>query len=126
MSDEVRWVRVATVEDVPPGTGFETDVEVDGEIVGLFNLEGTYVAVGECTHERGPMSQGALEGDVVVCPWHGAKFNVRTGECIHGPVACRVDGQVSLDLEADVTKCPALHSFEVKVEGRNVFVRAES
>lgn len=38
-----------------------------------------------CTHAAGELSKGELEGKVITCPNHGAKFNVPTGKCIAGP-----------------------------------------
>ena len=49
-------------------------VDVAGEKVCLINLEGNYYAIGT------PLNEGTLEGFEVQCPWHGSKFDVRTGE----------------------------------------------
>jgi nitrite reductase/ring-hydroxylating ferredoxin subunit len=40
---------------------------------------------GECTHRGGPLGEGSLEGDVVICPWHSGEFNVRTGRAVSPP-----------------------------------------
>ena len=67
----------------------------DGQLV-LVNVEGTRVALGRCaeglvafsdycTHKGGPLSDGALVGCTVQCPWHGSQFDVRTGEVRAGP-----------------------------------------
>lgn len=69
MSD---WVAVAAEEDLPPGA-FRT-VDVDGTQVAVFNLDGTYYAIEDvCTHDGGILTGGAVEGDVIVCPRHGAR-----------------------------------------------------
>jgi nitrite reductase/ring-hydroxylating ferredoxin subunit len=39
-----------------------------------------------CSHFGGPLAQGEREGDVVVCPWHGSRFDVCTGDVVGGPV----------------------------------------
>jgi 3-phenylpropionate/trans-cinnamate dioxygenase ferredoxin subunit len=71
--------RVAVRGDLAPGE--KMLVEYDGEPVGLFNIDGEYYAIGDvCTHDGGPLVEGDLHGDVIVCPRHGARFDVRTGQ----------------------------------------------
>ena len=54
------------------------------EDIALFNIHGNYYAISDtCAHKGGPLSQGILEEDVVTCPWHGWKYNVRTGKSPH-------------------------------------------
>lgn len=97
------FVKVAEVKDIAAGTGIL--VELDGDRIALFNVNGTFHAIGDtCTHAGGPLSDGDLDGDVVTCPWHGAQFDVKTGEVV-GPPA-----------PEPVT------SYRVKVEGSNVLI----
>jgi|GEM_PF-2784203 len=117
------WVQVARLDDLREGEGFETGVEVASTGVGLFVHQGVIYAVGECTHERGPICQGQLESGVVACPWHSAKFDVTTGRCIQGPVACRVDGSVETTEMVEIERANDLVTFEVKSENDQVFVR---
>lgn len=119
------WVKVAETDDLEPGEGFETDVEIAGNDIGLFNVDGQYFALGLCTHEDGPLSQGIIEGSTVTCPWHSAKFNIKTGACLSGATACRVDGNVAMDDE-EVEELSACMAFEVKVEGDEIFVREKA
>jgi nitrite reductase/ring-hydroxylating ferredoxin subunit len=124
MAKEHDWVKVACVDDLRDGMGYDTGCEVDGEVVGLFQVDGRYFAVGECTHEKGPICQGHREGLEVSCPWHSARFNVATGECLQGPVACRVDGSVvAMDDEEEVGRMGPLACFDVKVQGEDIYVR---
>jgi nitrite reductase (NADH) small subunit/3-phenylpropionate/trans-cinnamate dioxygenase ferredoxin subunit len=103
------FVTVATVEDIPPGTG--RTVEVHGVWIALFNVEGSFYAVDNtCPHAGGPLGEGHLEGHVVKCPWHGWQFNVQTGERPENPnitVACcpvRIEGnQVQVALPENFT-----------------------
>jgi nitrite reductase/ring-hydroxylating ferredoxin subunit len=45
-----------------------------------------YVAFDDrCPHRGGPLSDGALAGDLVQCPWHGSQFDVHTGAVCDGP-----------------------------------------
>ena len=93
------FVTVAKVEDIPPGNS--RTVEVNGILLALFNVNGTFYALDNtCPHAGGPLGEGTLTGDIVECPWHGWQFNVRTGERLENPnfkVACcpaRVEGDV--------------------------------
>jgi 3-phenylpropionate/trans-cinnamate dioxygenase ferredoxin subunit len=56
-------------------------VEVEGESIVIFNIAGQFFAIGDiCSHDDGPLGDGDLEGYNIVCPRHGAEFDVRTGE----------------------------------------------
>ncbi len=77
-------IRVADAKDVPPGTG--KAVEAGGRRIALFNSAGAYYAIDDtCTHQGGPLSEGAVEGTVVTCPWHGATFDLTTGSVLGPP-----------------------------------------
>jgi nitrite reductase/ring-hydroxylating ferredoxin subunit len=79
------YVRVAKTSDIPMGAGI--CVEPQGTSVALFNINGQFYAIGNiCTHRGGPLSEGFVEGETVACPWHGARFNISTGE-VCGPPA---------------------------------------
>jgi len=77
-------VRVASLAEVPPGTGRQ--VQVSGRALAIYNLDGIMHAIdGTCTHRGGPLGEGALVGNVVTCPWHGARFDVTTGAVLGPP-----------------------------------------
>lgn len=60
--------------------------DAEGVPVLLARCEGDVCAVAHtCSHLGGPLSEGRLEGDVVQCPWHGSRFNVRDGSVVDGP-----------------------------------------
>ena len=66
-------------------------VRVHDENVAVFNVDGTFYATQEaCTHEGGPLSEGALEGNCITCPIHGSSFDVTTGAVIRGPATKRI------------------------------------
>jgi len=68
------FVNVATVEEIPPGTG--RTVEVQGVWIALFNVDGSFYALDNtCPHAGGPLGEGCLDGHIVECPWHGWRFN---------------------------------------------------
>lgn len=73
------FIKVAKLSDVPPGERLE--VEYDDEDVGVFNLDGELYAISDlCTHDDGPLLEGKMDGDCIICPRHGARFNVKTGQ----------------------------------------------
>lgn len=103
-----RWVDVAPVEDLPPGSRRVVDVE--GRAVAVFNLGGEYYAIEDvCTHDGGDLAKGELEGEEIICPRHGARFSVRTGAVLAPPAYENVrtfpvrvrDGWVEVDAEAE-------------------------
>ena len=78
------FVKVAKTEDLAPGQG--KMVEAGGKTIALFNVDGDYYAIDDtCTHKGGPLSEGELDGKEVTCPWHGAVFDVTTGELLGPP-----------------------------------------
>jgi metal-sulfur cluster biosynthetic enzyme/nitrite reductase/ring-hydroxylating ferredoxin subunit len=78
------FTRVAEVSEVPdPGRVL---VEVEGEVVALFHVEGRFYAIDDvCTHDGGPLVDGELVGFKIACPRHGAKFDIRTGAALSMP-----------------------------------------
>ena len=85
------------------------EVEVNGENNYVFNVEEKYYTIGSiCTHEGGPLADGTLEGYEIECPWHGSKFDVRTGEVTNPPAS-----------EPERT-------YEVKVDGNNILTKMRS
>jgi 3-phenylpropionate/trans-cinnamate dioxygenase ferredoxin component len=100
MSD---FVKVAETSEIPPGR--LKLVDVGGTRVAVANVDGGFAAFSdECTHDGGPLSDGDLDGEIVTCPWHFSRFNVRTGEIVESPA------------EEPVTV------YDVKVEGDSVYV----
>jgi 3-phenylpropionate/trans-cinnamate dioxygenase ferredoxin subunit len=93
------YVRVAQTADVAPGT--MKRVVVAGHGVALINLGGEFFAIDDtCSHEEASLSQGTLAGEVVVCPKHGARFNVKTGRVLALP-AVRSVGVYPVRVEGD-------------------------
>lgn len=81
MSD---WTDVARIEDLPAGA--RKVVNVDGVDVAVFNLDGQLFAIEDvCTHDGGELASGQLDGEAIVCPRHGARFSIRTGEVLAPP-----------------------------------------
>jgi 3-phenylpropionate/trans-cinnamate dioxygenase ferredoxin subunit len=97
--------KVAKLSQIPPGTTHR--VLVDGCELLLCNVGGSVYAIEDvCTHDGGPLDQGELEGACVVCPRHGATFDVRTGDALTLPAVV------------------PLMTFTVGIEGDDVYVDA--
>ena len=78
-----QFVKVASTDEIAPGSSKQ--IEVDGQQIALFNIDGDYYAIDNtCTHRGGPLAEGSVEGETVTCPWHGGQFNVKTG-AVEGP-----------------------------------------
>lgn len=92
------------VSELPdPG---RTVVEVDDRLIVLIHAGGAFYALDDvCTHDGGPLGEGALEGQAIVCPRHGARFDIRDGRAVSMPA----------------TKPTRVH--EVQVSGDQVLVR---
>ena len=79
-------VQVGLAKDVPPGTmkGFKAE----GKAIVVANIGGKFSAIVErCTHRGCSLSKGRMEGEVVTCPCHGSRFNLKTGAVVRGPAA---------------------------------------
>ena len=108
MSDEGEgggeWIRVAEMGECLPGNLLE--VEAGPELIVLANVDGDlYALENRCSHQDLPLSDGELEGNVLECIYHGAKFDVCTGRA---------------------TQLPAIRpvkSFDVEVRDQEIFVQ---
>lgn len=78
------YVTVAQLKGIPQGT--MKLVEVSSKKIALANIGGIVYAFDDvCPHRQGPLSRGKLEAEIVTCPWHSSKFNVRTGAVVGPP-----------------------------------------
>jgi len=95
----------AKISEIAPGT--TRRVVVDSTGILLCNVDGKIYAIEDvCTHDGGPLDQGDLEGECIVCPRHGATFDVRTGDALTLPAVVPV------------------MTFETDVEGDDIYVDA--
>jgi 3-phenylpropionate/trans-cinnamate dioxygenase ferredoxin subunit len=98
------FVAVAKIGELPPGR--MKWVAVAGERVVLANIDGAFCALRDvCGHKNAPLSRGRLIGHLIECPLHFARFDMRTGKLVEGPVS------------ADVPV------YEVRVDGDTVYAR---
>jgi nitrite reductase/ring-hydroxylating ferredoxin subunit len=98
-------IKVATTDEL--GDQQAKLVEVAGQKIALFRVDGAFYALSDtCTHRGGPLSEGELEGAEVTCPWHGAKFDIRTGAVLGPPAQQGVKSYpvrvTGADIEIDV------------------------
>lgn len=91
------FVPACTLGQLPPGE--LTEVVIEGRQIALCNVDGQIHAIdGVCPHRNGPLGQGALHGNIVVCPWHAWEFDCTTGVHDYNPsfklekFAVKVDG----------------------------------
>jgi nitrite reductase/ring-hydroxylating ferredoxin subunit/uncharacterized membrane protein len=83
-----KWTPVMTEDDLVENTLHR--VSADGVDILLVKKDGRIFAIGEkCAHLSGPLSEGKLEGNTVVCPWHGSQFSLADGNVINGPAVFR-------------------------------------
>jgi 3-phenylpropionate/trans-cinnamate dioxygenase ferredoxin subunit len=80
---------VAKTADIAPGT--TRKIVLDGEALLLCNVDGAFYAIEDvCTHDGGELDQGELEGCRIMCPRHGAYFDVTTGAALTLPAVLPV------------------------------------
>ena len=96
-----RFVKVATTDELEDQQA--KLVELDGQKIALFRVDGTFYALSDtCTHRGGPLSEGTVEEAEVTCPWHGAKFDIRTGAVLGAPAPQGVKSYLARVTGADV------------------------
>ena len=98
--------KVACIADIPVGIAKGFQVGFD-KIVICNTGEGFCALVDECTHESLPLSQGQLKGNILICPHHGARFDVTTGAVTHPPAIVPIQ------------------TYEVKIENGEIFVKLD-
>ncbi len=97
------YTKVLSLQELPEGG--KVQVDVDGEEIGLFRVDGKVYAINNiCSHARAPLSDGELEGYEIACPLHGARFDIRTGEALTAPAF-------------EPVSC-----YEVKIEGEDIYI----
>jgi len=101
------WIDVTQEDELGPGECRVISTEA-GEIA-VFNIDGEFYAIADiCTHDGGELASGKCEGDVIICPRHGARFCIRDGRALTPPAyedvetfPVRIDNgmvQVGIDL----------------------------
>ena len=81
------FVKLTAQSDLPP-EGEAKEFTVGERVICIANVNGTISAMDNvCLHRGGPLGQGVIEGDKLVCPWHGWQYDPKTGQAAHNPNA---------------------------------------
>jgi 3-phenylpropionate/trans-cinnamate dioxygenase ferredoxin subunit len=100
-----KFVKVGNVDDLRPGERLFMDFEY--VTLAIFNVGGEYYAIEDvCTHDGGPVAEGPLDGYGIVCPRHGAMFDIRDGAVLAMPAVVPIP------------------TYAVKVEEGEIFVES--
>jgi 3-phenylpropionate/trans-cinnamate dioxygenase ferredoxin subunit len=88
-TENIEFVDIAPASELPNGE--RLFVEIEGKSIVIFNIADQFFAIADvCTHDDGPLGDGDLEGYNIVCPRHGAEFDVRTGQVLQMPAVVDV------------------------------------
>lgn len=91
------FVKVANTDEILPGQAKLIDLA--GNEIALFNIGGEFHAIdNSCTHVGGPLCEGEISGSEVICPWHGAAFDITTGQAV-GPPAIEAVNHYNLRID---------------------------
>lgn len=105
-AEEAGWVTVAQRDDLADGDVLGLDV--GGRSIALYDAEGNLFATDDiCTHAYARLSDGWLDGEVIECPLHAGRFDIKTGKALCPPVTQDlktypvrlVDGAVQIRLD---------------------------
>ena len=98
-----RFVKVGRSAEVPDGR--PEVFEIEDRHIAVYRLDGAYYAIEDiCTHDGGPLAEGEVEGQEVICPRHGARFDLKTGAATCMPAITPVE------------------SYPVRVEGDDLLI----
>ena len=104
-----KWITAASVQELKSGA--PKIIDAAGARIALYKVEGPdagYYAIEDvCTHDDGPVAEGPVEGCVIECPRHGAKFDIRTGAVVCMPAVTPI------------------RTFPVRVNGQNLEVEVQ-
>jgi 3-phenylpropionate/trans-cinnamate dioxygenase ferredoxin subunit len=83
-SNKVEYLEIIPADQLPEGE--RVFVEVEGKSIVLFNLAGKLFAIGDiCSHDNGPVGDGEIEDSEIICPRHGARFDILSGKATSLP-----------------------------------------
>lgn len=108
---ETDFVRVASKGEIPAGKTLI--VKINNNEVLLVNLAGNFYAISKkCTHMGGDLSKGKLEGNIVTCPRHKAKYDVTNGKVVSHPKMGLLH-----------PKAKDLTTYQVKVDQDSIWIK---
>jgi 3-phenylpropionate/trans-cinnamate dioxygenase ferredoxin subunit len=101
-----KWIDAGPAQELAEGQTLS--IPVGRRMIAVAYTEGNYFAVEDiCTHDGAALTGGAIEGTEIICPRHGARFCLRTGEALTPPAY------------------EPVRVFETKLEGGHLWVRAD-
>jgi 3-phenylpropionate/trans-cinnamate dioxygenase ferredoxin subunit len=87
--ENCEFVIVGQDADLPNGK--RIFVEIDGLLIVVFRVAGELFAIADaCSHDDGPLGDGDLDGHEIICPRHGARFDIRTGKALALPAVVNI------------------------------------
>ena len=127
-----QFVDIANLDEIPPGK--MKHAETDGNEILVAIVEGRFYALCDrCSHNNVPLSMGHLKDNVVTCPMHGARFDIKTGKKISDPTMPSINTEsLPSNLQKYMQHAGQIMSriktydqkkYEVKLEGNSVKVK---
>lgn len=100
------YKKAASLGDLNDGEAKK--IEIGNKKIALFKIKGGYFATDDaCTHEKASISEGEIDGDIVTCPHHGARFDIKTGQALSLPAMF------------------PLKTYQVKIDGNDIKIAIE-
>jgi len=107
------FIRASGINELGPGGKMK--VVLKNKEILLANLDGTYYAIeNTCPHMGGSLSDGKIEGNTIVCPKHGAIFDITNGHAVKNGKLLFITAKVS-----------NIKSYPVRIEGSDIMVGLE-
>ena len=108
---ESGFIRVADTSEIEAGK--TKKVTVDGMGVLIVNVEGKFYAIDSlCTHYGGDLSEGILQGKILTCPVHGARFDVTDGRVVSPPTETLGRSEIE-----------NLTAYPLRIENQSIFIK---
>ncbi|HWW60802.1 MAG TPA: Rieske 2Fe-2S domain-containing protein [Thermoanaerobaculia bacterium] len=100
-----RFVEIAKIADVPVGRA--KAITLDGRTIALYHTtDGFFATDNTCPHRGGPLAEGDLMGNEIVCPWHLWGFDVASGACVGNPEIAIATHEVRVDEDRVLVSVP--------------------
>ncbi len=109
----MKYIEIADINEVPVGS--KKKIEIATGTVLVVNIQGSFYALdNKCPHMGGSLGDGILDGNHIICPRHGATFDITTGKNVRGAKIAFIKANVK-----------DAHSYPLNVEGNKIFIEIE-
>ena len=109
----MKYIEIADINEIPVGS--KKKIETATGTVLVVNIQGSFYALdNKCPHMGGSLGDGVLEGNHIICPKHGATFDITTGKNVKGAKIAFIKANVK-----------DAHSYPLKVEGNKILIEIE-